>query len=110
MAVTNLVQRDAYFTGFEYYETIADGETGNDIFIPPLPEGKLITCRIISGAGTGKFQETTSKDSDVLAGDGLFHDWSVGDKTGTYIDVVMSAISGLRGVSISGEIKIEVKI
>ena len=110
MAVVNIVQRDAYFTGFEYYETIPDGATGNDIFIPPLPEGKSITCRIIAGAGTGKFQESTSKDSDVLAGDGSFNDWSAGIKTGTYVDVVMSAISGLRGVSTSGEIKIEVKI
>lgn len=110
MTIVSMVQRNAYFTGFEYSETISDGTTGNDIIIPPLPEGKVIGCRLIAGAGTGKFQDTLSSDADVLAGTAEWNDWFVGDQTGTASEYLMPNVTGIRGVSISGEIKIEIVI
>lgn len=110
MAVVEIVQRNAYFVGYHYTETIADGETGDDIHIPPLSDGKVIGCRMIAGAGTGKFQDTMSSDEDVLAGTAEWNDWYIGDQTGTASEWLSPNVTGIRGVSISGGIKIEVVI
>jgi hypothetical protein len=110
MAVVDIVQRDAYFVGFQHEETIADGETGNDIRIPPLPAGKVIAARLIAGAGTGKFQDTMSSDEDVTAGTAVWDDWYVGTQTGTVSEILRPNVTGIRGVSVSGEITVQVVI
>ena len=51
--------------GYEYTEVIGDGNNGETILIPPGKDN--ITCTIIAGANSGKFQFTTSTDSAVLA-------------------------------------------
>lgn len=110
MTVKRIRQRNSYFVGYQHTETIATGENGDDIFIPALPAGKTITCRMFAGVGTAKFQTSTSDDDVVLAGNGVFEDWDIGDKTGTYSHVIDTAVSGVRAVSVSGEIDIEVII
>lgn len=110
MAVVEIVQRDGYFTGWHHQETIADGETGNDIHIPPLPEGKVTAARVIAGTGTGKIQDTMSSDEDVLAGTAVWEDWYIGDQTGTSSEWLRPNVTGVRGVSVSGEITIQVVI
>jgi len=111
MAVTQLARRKSWQDNYEYAETIQHGATGDTIFIPPLGlSGAKITCRVIAGAGTGKIQTTTSLDSAVKAGNPVWKDWPKGEVTGTVDDVIIGAVSGIRGVSITGEIKIEVKI
>lgn len=108
MAIVNLTKR-TIGNGYAYSETIASGVNGNTIIIPPKENKEdNITCRIIAGAGTGKFQFTTSKDSAVLAGTETWTDWPKGAVTGTDYDIVNGPITGLRGVSTSGEIVIEV--
>ena len=111
MALTKMTKRDSYVDGFEYSETIASGETGDDIRIFPLGlDGPRITCRIIAGANTGKFQFTCSPDANVIAGTAVWTDWPKGVVTGTDYDTLLGPVTGLRGVSSAGEIKIEVVI
>lgn len=110
MTVQSLTKRQSYLEGFQYQETIADGATGDDVIIPPLIAGKKISCRVICGAGTGKIQVTLSLDSAVVAGTAIWEDWESGNVTGTQSDVAKGPITGIRGVSISGEIVLEVII
>lgn len=108
MTIVNLTKR-TIGNGYAYSETIADGENGNTIIIPPRENKEdKITCRIIAGANTGKFQFTTSTDSAVLAGTETWTDWPKGDVTGTDYDILNGPVTGLRGVSSSGEITIEI--
>lgn len=105
MSNVNLSKRTVG-NGFEYTETIADGANGNTIIIPP---GACdLTCRIIAGANTGKFQFTTSLDATVLNGTCTWSDWPKGAVTGTDYDVLEGPVTGIRGVSSSGEITIEI--
>ena len=92
--------------GYEYTEVIGDGNNGETILIPPGKDN--ITCTIIAGANSGKFQFTTSSDSAVLAGTATWVDWYKGEVTGTDYDVLNGPVTALSGVSTSGAITIEV--
>ena len=109
MALVNLTKRTVG-EGYAYTETIADGENGNSILIPNFGDQKVISCTLIGGANTGKFQFTTSLDSAIIDGDEVWQDWPIGDSTGTVSDSLVSPVTGLRGVSVSGEITIEAVI
>ena len=115
MAITTMKNRNCYISGryvpgWHHKETIAGGATGNDVIIPPLPAGKTVTCTLIAGANTGKFQITTSSDEDIKAGTATWQDWAKGDSTNTVTDVIIGQVTGIRGVSVSGEVKIEIVI
>lgn len=111
MAIVQMVRRKGAALGYEYAETIASGENGDTIRIFPLGPGNAqVTCRVIAGANTGKFQFTTSPDANVIAGSAVWSDWAHGTVTGTDWDVLLSQVTALRGVSVSGEVKIEVVI
>jgi len=92
--------------GYEYTEVIGDGNNGETILIPPGKDN--VTCTIIAGANSGKFQFTTSTDAKVLDGTATWIDWSKGEVTGTDYDVLNGPVTALRGVSTSGAITIEV--
>lgn len=109
MAIVEIDRRASAVTGYFYTEIIADGATGDDIHLYPLGlDGSRITCLIQAGVNTGKFQFTTSSDADVIAGTATWHDWPKGNVTGTEWDTLLSQVTGLRGVSVSGEIIIEI--
>jgi hypothetical protein len=110
MTTTQMTKRDSYIPGWHHEETIGNGDTGNDIKIFPVPDDKRITCTIIAGANTGKFQVTTSTDAKVAAGTATWQDWAKGVTTGTVSDVLIGPVTAIRGVSASGEIEIEVVI
>ena len=110
MAVVTLTKRTSYLEGYQYTETIPDGATGDTVKIPPVIAGKNITCRLICGANTGKVQTTTSVDSAVAAGTATWVDWALGDVTLTKTDATTGPITGIRGVSVSGEVTLEVVI
>ena len=93
--------------GFHHTETIASGN-GTTIAIPAMPAGTRVTCTMIAGANSGKFQITTSSDAAVAAGTCTWVDWSKGAITGTDQDVVTGPITGIRGVSTSGSVDIEI--
>lgn len=92
--------------GYEYTEVIGDGNNGETILIPPGKDN--VTCTIIAGANSGKFQFTTSTDAKVLDGTATWIDWYKGEVTGTDYDVLNGPVTALRGVSTSGAITIEV--
>lgn len=109
MAITEMTRRAGAWKGYEYAETIQSGQNGDTIRFFPMGPGKArATCRVIAGAGTGKFQFTTSIDTAVLAGTAVWTDWAKGDVTGTDFDVLLGQVTALRGVSVSGIITIEV--
>lgn len=111
MAIVQMTKRKAAALGYEYAETIANGQDGDSIRIFPMGPGNArVTCRIIAGANTGKFQFTTSLDADIIADTAVWSDWAKSVVSGTDWDVLLSQVTGLRGVSVSGEIKIEVVI
>jgi hypothetical protein len=95
--------------GYHYEETIATGVTSDAIVIPPLKVGsKRVTCTIHAGANTGKFEFTTSSDAKITAGTAVWQDWNLGVVTGSNSDSLVGQVTGLRGVSSAGEIKIEI--
>jgi len=96
--------------GYHYTETITTGATGDSIKIPTLAPGKNITCTIIAGANTGRFETTTSSDASVAAGTATWLTWPLGTQTGTVSDSIISPVTGIRGASSAGEITIEVVI
>lgn len=92
--------------GRVYEEVIADGTTGRAIHIPVV--NRRITCTLIAGANTGKFETTTSLPSKVKAGTAIWVDWAEVLDSGTIRDVITAPVTAIRGVSTSGEIIIEV--
>jgi hypothetical protein len=110
MAIVSMTKRDSYIQGYYYSETIADGETGDDIKVFPLGmDGADIGVMIIAGANSGKAQFSMSSDAEIAAGTAVWSDWPKGAVTGTDWDTV-KRVTGLRGVSVSGEITIKVVI
>ena len=110
MATANLTKRTSYLKGYHYTAVITTGATGDDLKIPVLEAGRQVTCTIIAGANTGRFETTTSPDAAVAAGTATWFPWSLGTQTGTVADAITSPVTGVRGVSVSGEITIEVVI
>ncbi|MCP5006921.1 MAG: hypothetical protein GY941_23685 [Planctomycetes bacterium] len=102
-------KRASAVTGYQYTEVIASGKKGNDIRVFPMGlDGTRITCLIMAGAGSGYFEFTTSSDAEVVAQTAQYHMWPEGDNTGTTWDTLTSQVTGLRGVSSSGEVTIEI--
>ena len=113
MTIVHMTRRPKEEKGWEYSETIATGATGDDIVIPTLRPGTVIAITLYAGSNTGKFQATSAPDSQVLAGTVPANRWfdlPLTSTTGTVPDAIIASISGLRGVSLAGEISIEVKI
>jgi len=110
MAVVNMTRRPFAKDGWHYTAAIGTGATGSDIRIPSLPAGKSISIALIAGANTGKFQVSTSSESAITAGTATWSDLTLSAATGTVRDEITAPITGLRGVSTSGAIVIEVVI
>lgn len=110
MPVVDMIKRPFAQDGYCYAESIGTGATGKDIRIPPLPAGKTIHIALIAGANTGKFQVSSSSDAAITAGTATWSDLTLAAATGTVRDEITASITGLRGVSTSGAIVIEVVI
>jgi len=111
MATVQMEKRQGRKPGYEYSATILDGVTGPSVIIPPGGyEGGCVTCTLIAGANTGKFQFSTSPDADVVADTATWQDWPDGNKTGSNSDAIVAPVTAVRGVSVSGDIAIEVVI
>ena len=96
---------------FEYTETITNGATSELIYAHrDQSNSGNITCTLIAGANTGKFQVSTSSKASIIAGSAIWTDWAEGDSTGTVSDVLLGSVTGIRGVSVSGEVTIEVVV
>lgn len=107
--VVHMTKRASFIPGYEYKEVIASGQPGNDVHIFPMGlDGSAITCTIIAGAGSGRFEYSPSLDSEIIAETAEWIPWDPGDVTGSQSFGVYTQIKGIRGVSVSGEIKIYV--
>ena len=108
MAIVEMSKRGQWRSGYEYTETISTGQIGNTIKITPITTKTGISCSLIAGTGYGKIQTTISPDAQVAAGNANWVDWPKGSVTGTEGDIIIGQVSGIRGISISGEIVLEV--
>lgn len=113
-----LVARPGDFYGYEYHETVATTESSDAVYIIPLGgDGGRVTVTLRAGANTGKIQYTTVDSADVIANtvdSGDWTDWSTytddGLSTGTLIETLVSPVTGIRCVSISGEVSFDIVI
>ncbi len=110
MAIVRMTRRPYAKDGYHYTEIVGTGATGDTVIISPKDKEQSITCTLIAGSNTGKFQVTTSSDVAVNAGTATWQDWALGTKTGTVSDAITSPVTAIRGVSISGAITIEIVI
>jgi len=110
MAIAKLTTRIGVLPGYYYTGTITTGATGDSLVIPPLPAGRNITCKVLCNSSSGYFQTTTSSDAAVAAGTATWKTWVLGTVSATTDDIIGSAVTGIRGVSVSGEITIEIVI
>lgn len=86
-------------------EGIPDGATGD----PILLEGKTAAVAIFP-EGTAKLQFTISRPVKIGNGTARWLDWSQGNVTAPASDVIDGPITAVRGVSISGDLVIEVSM
>lgn len=110
MTIAYLTPRENRFGNYEYFETIADGATGNTVFIPGLHAGKTISVTIIAGSNSGYYEYSTSLDSEVEDGTSTWTTGDMGTITGTETEVLIANVSAIRCVSVSGQIALEIKI
>ena len=103
-------QRKEFYNSYEHSETIASGQTGETITIPGLPAGKTIACTIIAGENSGYYQYSTSLDSEVAAETCNWITGDMGTVTGSETDVLIANVSAIKCISVSGQIKFEIKI
>ena len=108
MTVVDMEKRKSCRAGYTYTETISGGQTGNIVRILPATSQGPITCTMLAGGNSGKFQFATSQDTAVNDGTCVWIDWPKGVVTGTDYDVINGPVTAVRGVSVSGEITIEI--
>jgi hypothetical protein len=107
-----------FFVGWEYHEDVDSGESSDAIYMEPLGgDGGRITLSLRAGANTGKIQFTTVDSAKVIANtvaSGDWTDWSTytdeGLSTGTLHETIISPITGVRCVSISGAVSFDIVI
>jgi len=97
--------------GWIYSETVADGATSDPVKIKPNGKGiYAISVGIIPETGSGKVQFSLDSESDIDGGSADWFDWSAGEVTGGTSATFTSAISALRCISISGNVKFKILI
>ena len=110
-------------TGFQKYaykETISSGTIGESLYVhfdKVLVAGMrkrysvvpYITMRVIpSGGATGRIEATLSPKEEIEAGTAVWENWASGNVTSITTDGLTFPVTGLRGVSQTGTIDIEV--
>ena len=108
MAIVNLSKRSTG-VGYEYSEVIADGVDGDIVLIYPVRNiSDRVTCTIVSAGNTGKVQFTTTPIADLASAN--WQDWPNGNVVITTSDALLGPVTAIRGVSVSGEVTLEVVV
>lgn len=103
--------RQGQAASYEYHADILDGVTGPAVILPILGGNRTkFSCSIFLSAGSGKVQYTLSPFADVSDGSANWIDWDMGDVTEPTSDALISPVTALRGVSISGTITIDILV
>ena len=103
-----LQTRKGKFDGWEYRETLTAGANSDPIPILPLGQNRNITVALLTTGGEGKIQITTSPDADLASA--IWHDWDKGACTANTIDSLLSGVTAMRLIRISGTVTIEIII
>lgn len=106
MATTTTVTSQSAGGGMSRSHTkqvIPTGETGTPVFI----YGKYVTITCIP-SGTGKIQFTTGRIDEVNNNEAIWRDWSRGNITSSASDIPEGPVTAIRGVSVSGQVVVEV--
>ena len=104
-----MTKRPGRFLGYDYHETILTGANGKSVYIPSISVPTKVTCTVIP-SGTAKIQYTTSSRAAVEASTAVWQDWPLGGVTSTTSDSLVSPVTALRGVSVSGSVTIDIII
>jgi hypothetical protein len=92
---------------FEYEETISSPGNGEWVEFPNGVNGAAVELEIATGEG--RVEATLDSLSEVQAGTANGIAWDFGNVTGTTQDWVVP-VTALRGVNISGIVKIKVRM
>lgn len=84
-------------------QVIPDGETGDPVYI--YEDYCTITC---IPSGTGKIQYTTGRKDEVQNNEAIWRDWNRGNITSSASDIPEGPVTAIRGVSVSGQVVVEV--
>jgi len=109
MTTTQMDKRPGRFLGYEYHEDIGDGLDGKSVLIPSISIPTKVTCTV-DPSGTAKMQYTTSPLADVEADTAVWQNWPIGDVTVITSDSLVSPVTALRGVSVTGAVTIDIII
>lgn len=106
--MNDLIKRAGRFQGWEYRETMTSGTNSDSILLPPIGDGANVSVSLIITSGEGKIQFTTSGDGNLDSA--VWQDWPNGACTATISDSLISPVTALRLVRISGTVGIEIVI
>lgn len=102
---THYKRSGAKRAGSVYECDLADGETSDPLVIYP---GEKATITAVPAA-TGKAQVTTVPPAEVAtAADAQWSDWDAGEVTAITDRVVDGEVTGIRGVSVTGNLTVRV--
>ena len=97
--------------GWQYTEDVATGATSEPVKIKSNENGLYhVSIALIAGTGNGKMQYTLDSDAEIDAGTAVWFDWEMGICTGNTIDAIISPVSAVRCVSISGAMTFKILI
>lgn len=89
-----------------FQETIASGQNGTAVYVPD--NISVVSVGLVpAGGATGKVQYTLSGAEAVEAGTATWRDWAKGNVTATADDVLLGPVTAIRGVSVSGNVTVE---
>lgn len=100
--VDKLNSRDGSLPGYTFQGTVESGGTSNPVEIPVLPSQKPVTVTCIPSSGSGRIEFSTSPDSAIEGGTANWQNWFKGNVVESTTDVLVSGVTGIRCVSVSG--------
>ncbi|RLI61036.1 MAG: hypothetical protein DRO88_13545 [Promethearchaeia archaeon] len=101
-----LIKRQGRFQSWEYQETMTSGTYSEPLRIPPFEPGQQISVSLVIDTGEGKIQFTTSGDDNIDSA--IWQDWPLGACIETQSDLLLSPVTAIRLVRISGTVTMEV--
>lgn len=97
--------------GYTHEETIPAGEEGEAVVVKPIANASgNVGVMMVPGSNTGKVQYTFSSMEKIEAGTANWVDWSDGEVTANAGTAFVAPVTAVRGVSVSGEVALEVAV
>ena len=100
------LQKDRYNGQFVYSLAVATGTTSAPIVIPQ--EANTITIGLYCNSSSGKVQYTLDGATVAEADNAIWFDWAAGTVAATTVDSLISPVTCIRAVSVSGEVTLKI--